>query len=91
MHAELRDPTRPMILPGEQVTATGKPELSAIIISKDRRIAVISGSVVRVGDIIGNAKVVSIESNTVQLDAPSGRITLNLMDSTVRQAVGDDE
>ncbi len=85
VYAEVfRDPTRPEFFTNNKVQL-GQLELNAIIISNTRQVAVINGTVVKVGDDIGNAKVVSIAPNTVQLDGPDGKITLFLVDKSLKQ------
>ena len=83
---ELRDPTRP-----DNFTANssiqGPLELNAIIVSADRQVAVINGVVVKVGDDVGGARVLSISPNKVQLQGASDKITLFLLDQSLKQPV----
>jgi len=81
---ELRDPTRPEIINNNSGPVT-QLELNAIIISSDRQVAIINGIVVKVGDTIGNAKVISIAPNTVQLEAPAGKIMLFMVDKGLKK------
>ncbi len=83
----LRDPTRPEFLNNKNNVVTGPLELNAIILSPNRQVAVINGTVVKVGDEIGDAKVISIAPNTVQLDGVGGKITLFLLDKSLKQPV----
>jgi len=85
---ELRDPTRPEIIAATTGnTAQDQLILSAIIISPDRHVAVINGTVLKVGDNIGNATIVLIAPNKVQLQGPSDKITLFLLDQSLKQPV----
>ena len=80
------DPTRPPDPSEHAQESTGSWELTGIIISSTRRLAVINGKTVRVGDILqGGNKVTSIETNTVQLDGPGGKIILNLLENPVKK------
>jgi hypothetical protein len=49
------------------------PVIDTILVSSDRRIAVIDGAIVRVGDIVGQRTLVRIEPEAVFLREPSGR------------------
>ncbi|MDR3477046.1 MAG: hypothetical protein P4M14_03355 [Gammaproteobacteria bacterium] len=83
--AEMQDPTKP---PLQQLIPVGVHNgyvLTAIMISKDKTVAVINGKVVHIGDEIDNAKVTAINSNTVELEAPNGNLTLTLMINPVVQ------
>ena len=84
--AELRDPTRPSDYIANN-SYTGPLVLSSIIISPDRRIAVINGVIVKVGEGYAGKKVISIDPNSVQLEGVDGRIMLYLVDSSVKEAV----
>ncbi len=54
--------------------------LQVLKISKDRSFAVIDGKVVRVGDKVGDATVISLsESAAVMKDAEGKRVTLRLL------------
>jgi hypothetical protein len=76
-NAEMKDPTKPPQLAA--VVAHNGYTLTAIMTSDNKKLAIINGKVVRIGDEIDNAKVTAINSNTVELDAPSGSLTLTLM------------
>ena len=82
-----RDPTKPAMMrvtaddtqdDGKKAEATY--QLSSIIISSTRRLALINAIFVRVGDRIGEARVVKINRNSVVLSAPGKKITLYLLD-----------
>ncbi len=85
VHADLRDPTRP---PGYAADSNPNPwELNAIFSSSDRKIAVINGVSVKEGDTIGNAKVTSINENSVVIDGSEGKMTLNLGTASIKTDV----
>lgn len=50
------------------------PKVDSILIDQDRRLALIDGAIVGVGDTIGGRVVVQIDRDTVILSEPSGRI-----------------
>ncbi len=81
----LADPMRPSDFVDPSSAAPQQPGaagsgLQVIKISKGRRSAVIDGHVVRVGDKVGDATVVSLsESAAVMKDAEGNRVTLRLL------------
>lgn len=79
----LRDPTQPAIVETillESGAEKKKEELvlKAIIVSPKRRIALINDHYVKVGDMIGEDKVESIEKNSVLLSRSGQKRTLYL-------------
>lgn len=79
MAAQFADPTRPpSFTPGAAPVPTGRPRLESVLIAPDRRIAIISGQRVRLGDRIGGAEVVSITESAVVLRAGQTSETLPL-------------
>lgn len=81
---QLRDPTRPL---REAVTApdtTERFELNTILISQSRRLAVINGKTVAVGDSVGTAQVLSIAPQSVALVHRGKPLELRLHSSSVR-------
>lgn len=80
----VQDPTRPpaqLLRPaaGGGVVAAG-PQLQSILIGRNgsRRVAVIDGDTVRVGDRVAGARVVAINAGTVLLEQGGVRTTLTL-------------
>lgn len=69
----LADPTRPPVIAepapqgAEVVTPVAGPELQSVLISPTRRVAIISGQSVKLGDKFGEARVVKITENEVVL------------------------
>ena len=57
---------------------TGRPRLESVLIAPDRRIAIISGQRVQLGDRIGGAQVVSITETAVVLRSGLTNETLPL-------------
>jgi hypothetical protein len=81
--AEMRDPTLPPD-PSLWKTSDQPLLLTAILISEQRRLAVIGGRFLQVGDNYSGNKVISIDSNSVQLEGVSGRITLFLVNNPIK-------
>lgn len=81
--ASLPDPTRPpqrFISPAAPGSAVPKSwQLGSILIAPQRRVAVINGRPVSVGDRVNGAKVVAIESNQVRLQRGSREFVVNLL------------
>lgn len=71
-HASLPDPTRPLTATpssGNSSNATADETLTlhSVLIAGERRLAIINGRRVQVGDTIGRSRVVRIEAGEVQL------------------------
>jgi len=65
--------------PAPEATPDPDPVVASILYSSDRRAAMIDGRVVRVGDVVGRAKVVEILPRAVVVEsADRGRRTLEL-------------
>lgn len=84
LHAEMRDPTKPSTLTEE---AASPWQLSAIFISEERRVAIINGQTVTLGEDVEGEKVIAIESDSVILEGPEGKMTLYLFDQSIKQRV----
>jgi len=50
------------------------PKVDSILIDQDRRLALIDGAIVGIGDTVGGRVVVQIDRDAVVLSEPSGRI-----------------
>src|SRR4051812_40942711 len=88
-YAELQDPTRPVKYVDNPVAGpvdTNTLALSLTLISPSRKVVVINGLPLQVGDAMGNEQIVAIEPDCVRLTGPSGNITLFLLDKPVKQA-----
>ncbi len=88
VYAELRDPTQPAKYTANQAAAvdTSHMELSLTLVSLQRKVVVINGLSLTMGDKIGSNTIIAIEPNNVRLSGPSGIITLFLLDNSVKQA-----
>lgn len=87
--AQLDDPMRPP----EQKSTESKPAerrihytLSSVLIAPERRLAVINGRRVGLGEHIGGARVTSIQPTTVTLQRDTETITLRLVPLSVKRS-----
>lgn len=78
---ELRDPLEP---PGQLRSTTTTPSfnarawrLASTLVADGRRVAIINDRTVRVGDRVGGARVLAIESGSVKLDYRGHRFTIS--------------
>lgn len=81
--AEIIDPTRPGGAPGVAQTAPARG-LQSTIVSAERKLAVIDGKRVGIGDKIGGASVVEIGPYHVVLKRGIERSTLKLQPYTIK-------
>lgn len=79
----LTDPTQP----SNYRTATKEPSLhlESVLSSEHRKVAVINGVVLSVGERIGSARVVAITENTVKLRRGGKEFSLQLKRASIRQ------
>jgi len=85
VHAELRDPTMPTLNPAKFSNQLQSLKLSGIIFSYGRKIAIINGEKKKAGENIMGYRILFIKQNAVQLEGPSGKITLFLLDNSVKK------
>jgi MSHA biogenesis protein MshK len=84
----LRDPTRPLGYYGNGKVAAQKLQLNSILISADRKLAIINGQTLRENDVIkGSAdiRIARIEANNVLLIQGDKRWQLSLNAALIRQ------
>jgi len=85
------DPTRPPDYRTPVITKRPAklPEmvLSSIVISPQRRVAIIDGQAVREGATHRGMRVIAIDSNRVRLRGTAGSITLTLLPTAIKRAV----
>jgi hypothetical protein len=81
----LRDPTRPYKASESFTAASPRFAVNAIIVSADRRVAIVNGRRVGVGGSVDGAKVISIEKGQLVLEKNGKRITAGLNDGAPRQ------
>lgn len=77
----LPDPTRPpasVILQGDHPETVNVPVLQSVLISPTRKLAIISGKQVMVGELFGTARVIRISDNEVVLQDGKDKQTLKL-------------
>ena len=88
----VQDPTRPptqMLRPAANAAATDAPQLQSILVGRaagGRRLAVIDGKTVRVGDQVGNARVLGISQAQVVLQRGTRREVLTLQGAAAAPA-----
>ncbi|MGI9236210.1 MAG: hypothetical protein ACR2QZ_02380 [Woeseiaceae bacterium] len=80
----LRDPTKPYTAVERVRTAAPRFVVNAIIISPERRVAIVNGRRVAVGGSIGDAIVTAIEKDQLVLELDGKRITAALNKGTSR-------
>ncbi|MGH8807222.1 MAG: MSHA biogenesis protein MshK [Noviherbaspirillum sp.] len=81
MATDVADPTRPPAIfgnAGEGEAANSAPVLQSVIISPGRRLAIINGKTVKVGDKYGDAQVVKITESDAVLRTGKDLQTLKL-------------
>jgi MSHA biogenesis protein MshK len=88
----LRDPTRPA---GASTRSTaGKPEqsgwiLQSVLISPERRYAIINGEVVRIGGSVAGAELISVAAERVTLRTPEGLRVISLFPDVTRVSAAE--
>ena len=84
-YSAFRDPTAPPAeFSAQAADSSSLYKLDAILVSSDRKLAVINGENKQIGDIVLNERIVAIGDNTVQLDGPYGKMTLFLLGKTIK-------
>lgn len=89
VQAQFDDPTRPPNFSGFASNAaqdSGAPawQLSSILVSPQRRLAIINGKTVRQGDQINNARVLKIRTTGVTLRTSKETFTVKLLPARVK-------
>lgn len=80
----LRDPTRPYTAREAITVAPPRFNVNAIIVSDERRIAIVNGKRVAVGGQVNGATVISIEKTELVLDVDGQEVTLGLRSGSTR-------
>lgn len=81
----LRDPTRPYVERRSVTVAAPQYKVNAIIVSSDRRVAIVNGQRVVIGGSVNGARVVTIEKDHLTLEKDGKRIRAALNDRASRQ------
>lgn len=81
----LRDPTRPYFVNEAGVPAAPRFTVNAIIVSAERRIAIVNGRRVAVGGSVDGATVLAIEKDHLVLEKNGERVTAALQNGVSRQ------
>lgn len=74
----LRDPTRPYLPEARELAARPGYTLNAVIVSAERRVAIVNGQRVGVGGTVDGATVVAIEKTELILEKDGKRISIGL-------------
>lgn len=87
----LQDPTIPPGFVGTSTDSAVQDQVPAwkvdsILISKDRRMAVINGQTVRRGDVVDSAKVIGISATAVTLRNNAETFTVKLLPAQIKSA-----
>lgn len=95
---ELPDPTRPpaslaapVAAPAGEAAAKQPAGLQSIIISKNRRAAIIGGETVELGGKYGDAKLIEVNEGNVVLHSAQGRQVMTLFPDVKRSVVDSDK
>ena len=88
--AEIKDPTVPSnYISDTKSTATTEAithfVLDAVLISGNSKLAIINNNIVKVGDMIGDLKVKSIDTYSVTLIGAEGELVLHLFGSPIKE------
>jgi len=81
----LRDPTRPYSAKQARAASAPRFVVNAIIVSAERRVAIVNGQRVGVGGSVGNATVVSIEKDQLVLETNGKQMSIRLHEGAARQ------
>ena len=81
----LRDPTRPYSAAQDARVASPRFVVNAIIISPQRRVAIVNGRRVAVGGSLDGATIVAIEKSQLILDVGGKRVTARLNDEATHR------
>ena len=84
--AALRDPTRPATFVPDKPAASNFT-LTSILVSPDRRIAIINGQSVQINDTIQGGKVIDITPEAVLLKSGDTIYSLQLINDVIRQPI----
>lgn len=87
--ARLRDPTRPPDYQDPNMSVVGKESLkvNTIIYSKSRKIAVVNGETLQVGDKIAGFEVLSITPHAVRFKGDEGEFDLSLLQQDIKTRI----
>ena len=81
----LADPTQPSGTPQMGASGPGGWRLSATHITPAKRLAIINGTPVAEGDLIGSARVLRVSHAQVKLEAQGEIVTLRLLQAEVKK------
>lgn len=96
VRAELGDPTRPPNMGEIAITDVGVDssspgfELTSILVSPGRQVAIVNGSRVEVGDDVSGASIIEILPHAVRLESGEEEIELRILGKPVKIAANHD-
>ena len=88
--AELIDPTRPIMArpvttsAATPIQAASELKLEAILLSNDRRLAIVNGKLLRVGDRLGDTRIEAITAAAIRYSRAGRSHTLQLAQPTIK-------
>lgn len=82
---ELRDPTLPLKIDATQNIDDNPLAIKAIIISPTKKIVLVAGRTLTIGDELMEKKIIAIEADSIKLKADDGKIVDVSMFDTVLQ------
>lgn len=85
-----RDPTEPSndvadISKARETQSITSFFLEAILISGDNKLAIVNNHILKVGDVLGDSKIKSIDNYTVTLVGDEGEVVLHLFGSPIKE------
>jgi len=87
-YAELHDPTLPQWYTGDVNYGLQGIVVNSVIISPSRRVAVVNGKTVRVGDVMDGAPIVAITHEGVTFNGAKGEFTIHWLRSDIKKPQG---
>ena len=81
----VRDPTRPYTAVERSTTSAPRFVVNAIIVSAERRVAIVNGRRVSVGSLLSGATIIAIEKDKLILEIGGKRITAGLNEGAIRR------
>jgi hypothetical protein len=85
--AGLHDPTRPDYASSAHATSANRGwRLESTLVSSRRRLAIVNGQTVHVGDRVNGARVNAIHPGSVRLGTAHGTVTVQLVSTSIKTA-----
>lgn len=83
----LSDPTRPPSTPDPRHAPAARPHwrVTSVMIAPARRVAVVNGRLVRVGDRVGGARVIAVLPEGVRLQRGGREFTVGVLPGSIKR------